>query len=127
MYCPKCLNDTLKVASSGVVKLTFNGKSKSTSQFFYNLSQDTEQEILEKLENVLEDYFKYYSNFQNQSLIDSIEATSIDFKCSQGCILTVSHKVNVISLIFTMDNLKALATKQALKYNVPLKLKDTRS
>ena len=60
MYCPKCFNDTLKVASSGVVKLTFNGKAKATSQFYYNLAQDKKEEILKKLEDVIVDYFSYY-------------------------------------------------------------------
>ncbi len=47
MYCPVCFNDTLKIASSGVVKLSFNSKAKSTSQFFYNLAQDKDEDILQ--------------------------------------------------------------------------------
>ena len=47
-FCPVCFNDTLKIASSGVVKLTFNGKAKATSQFFYNLTSETTEEKLKK-------------------------------------------------------------------------------
>ena len=64
--------------------MTFNGKAKSTSQFFYDLNSDRESDICEKLEKVIVDYFSYYSTFQNKSPVQHIEAFSIDFKCSQG-------------------------------------------
>ena len=122
MYCPKCFNDTLKVASSGVVKLTFNGKAKATSQFYYNLAQDKKEEILKKLEDVIVDYFSYYSNFQNKDPIDTVDAVSIDFKCSNGCILTVSHRVNVIGVIFQKDELDEIIKRLATKYSIPTNL-----
>ena len=87
MYCPICFNDTLKIASSGVVKMTFNGKAKSTSQFFYDLKHDQEKDVLLKLDKVIADYFIYYSSFQNQDPIETVEATSIDFKCLNKCVL----------------------------------------
>lgn len=122
MYCPKCFNDTLKVASSGVVKLTFNGKAKATSQFYYNLAQDKKEEILKKLEDVIVDYFSYYSNFQNKDPIDTVDAVSIDFKCNNGCILTVSHRVNVIGVIFQKDELDEIIKRLATKYSIPTNL-----
>jgi hypothetical protein len=123
MYCPMCFNDTLKIASSGVVKLTFNGKSKSTSQFFYNLNQDSSKEIIEKLDFIIKDYFVYYSNFQNKDPIESVEAVSIDFICRNGCILNVSHKVNVIGLIFDKKDLIESLEKMGKKYSLDIKLK----
>ena len=72
MYCPICFNDTLKIASSGVVKMTFNGKAKSTSQFFYDLKHDQDHEIQEKLDKVVADYFAYYSNFPDGRLLHQI-------------------------------------------------------
>jgi hypothetical protein len=123
MYCPICLNDTLKIASSGVVKMTFNGKAKSTSQFFYSLNDDKPEVIIEKIEGVIKDYFIYYSNFQNKDPIEKVEAVSIDFKCSNGCILNVTHRLNVIGLIFNVDDLKESLEKLAIKYNIPISLK----
>ena len=123
MYCPVCFNDTLKIASSGVVKFAFNGKSKSTSQMFYNLSQDKDEEILQKLEAVIKDYFVYYSGFQNKDVIQFIDCYSIDFKCSNKCVISVNNKVNVIGLIFSQNELKEIADRLAKKYDIPIDLK----
>ena len=122
MYCPVCFNDTLKIASSGVVKLTFNGKSKSTSQFFYDLKSDREADLQEKLEKVIADYFAYYSNFQNQDTIDTIEATSIDFVCSNGCVIGVNNRLNVVGLVITKEMIKVAAEKVGAKYKISVKL-----
>ncbi|MAZ47188.1 MAG: hypothetical protein CME65_01415 [Halobacteriovoraceae bacterium] len=123
MYCPICFNDTLKIASSGVVKMTFNGKAKSTSQFFYDLKHDQEKDVLLKLDKVIADYFIYYSSFQNQDPIETVEATSIDFKCLNKCVINVSHKMNVIGLVFTKTMLIDSLNRMSVKYKIPLKLK----
>ena len=123
MYCPICFNDTLKIASSGVVKMTFNGKAKSTSQFFYDLKHDQEKDVLLKLDKVIADYFIYYSNFQNQDPIETVEATSLDFKCLNKCVINVSHKMNVIGLVFTKTMLIDSLNRMSVKYKIPLKLK----
>ena len=123
MYCPICFNDTLKIASSGVVKMTFNGKAKSTSQFFYDLKHDQDHEIQEKLDKVVADYFAYYSNFQNQDPIQTVEATSLDFVCSNKCVINISHKMNVIDLVFTKEMLKDSLHRLSAKYKIPLDLK----
>ena len=123
MYCPVCLNDTLKISSSGIVKMTFNGKAKSTSQFFYNLAQDRDEEILGKLEGVIKDYFMYYSGFQNKDEITEISCHSIDFKCDNKCVINVNHKVNVVGLIFSNDEINEIANRLAQKYQIPINLK----
>lgn len=123
MYCPVCFNDTLKIASSGVVKLSFNGKSKSTSQFFYNLAQDKDEDLVQKLHDVIKDYFVYYSGFQNKDPIQTVDAFSIDFKCNNRCVISVNNRVNVIGLIFTKAELQEALETLAKKYEIPIALK----
>ncbi len=123
MYCPVCFNDTLKIASSGVVKFAFNGKAKSTSQFYYNLSQDKDQDILDKIDGVIKDYFVYYSGFQNKDPIQQVDAFSIDFKCKKGCVISVNNKVNVVGLLFSKSELETSLVKMGQKYQIPLDLK----
>ena len=123
MYCPVCLNDTLKLASSGVAKFSFNGKAKATSQFFYNLSQDKKADLDEKLHKVIKDYFIYYSGFQNKDPLKFVEAFSIDFKCSNGCVINVSHRVNIIGVLFEKNDLQKILTELGAKYDIPLELK----
>ncbi len=122
MYCPVCFNDTLKIASSGVVKFAFNGKSKSTSQFFYNLTQDTDSDLLNKIDHVVQDYFEYYSNFQNKTPITEVLAYSIDFVCENGCVVDLSKKLNVVGLLFSQEELNNSVLKFGEKYNIPVDL-----
>lgn len=123
MYCPVCLNDTLKLASSGVAKITFNGKAKSTSQFFYDLTLDRKEHIAQKLEDVIRDYFKYYANFQNKDPIKFIEVFSIDFKCENKCVIKASHRVNVVGVLFGVDQLELALLKVGKEFDIPLELK----
>lgn len=123
MYCPICFNDTLKVASSGVVKVTFDGKSKSTSQFFYNLKQDKPQELTSKIRHVITEYFSWYATFQNQDPIKNIEMTSCDFLCSTGCKLNINHRLNIIGLIITKQDLIQMVETEASQFNIALHLK----
>lgn len=124
MYCPVCFNDTLKIASSGVVKFSFNGKAKATSQMYYNLTQDRDEDLLKKVSDVIEDYFKYYSGFQNKDPIQFIEAISIDFKCNNKCVINVNTRVNVIGILFSQNQLQQIVEENAKKHNIPLDLKD---
>lgn len=122
MYCPVCFHDTLKLASSGVVKVSFNGKSKSTSQFFYNIVTDTNDELGQKFQTVVKDYFSYYSNFQNQSIIDSMQLYSNDFKCSAGCTLNINHKVNILGLVLPKELVVPIVEKMSTRYQTPIDL-----
>lgn len=122
MYCPVCFNDTLKIASSGVVKVTFNGKAKSTSQFYYNLKQEKPIEIYKKYRAVAADYFSWYSTFQNKDLIKNIELTSCDFICSNGCKLSLNNNLSVINLVIPIEEVKQISESEAKRNNIPIKL-----
>lgn len=122
MYCPICFNDTLKAASSGVIKLTFDGKSKSTSQFYYNTKQETVEDIYKKLTGVVAEYFIWYATFNNKDPIRDIEAFSSDFICSTGCKLTINHRLNVYEILLDKKDVLNIVTQQAQKYNIPLNL-----
>ena len=120
MYCPVCFNDTLKIASSGVVKVTFNGKSKSTSQFYYNLLQERPLELSNKFRAVVADYFQWYSTFQNKDFIKTITLTSHDFICTNHCSLSVEYKLSVVDLVLTKENIREIAHSEAKRFNIPL-------
>lgn len=123
MYCPVCLNDTLKLASSGVVKFSFNGKAKATSQFYYNIKTDSSAEVKEKLDHVIKDYFIYYSGFQNKDSIEEVEAFSIDFKCENKCVISVGHRLSIIGILFDKESIKESLERLAKKYQIPINLK----
>ena len=122
MYCPSCLNDTLKIASSGVVKLTFDGKSKSTSLFYYNLKEETQVSLNKKLREKVAEYFQYYSNFQNKTQIKEAFIFSSDFKCANGCSISLQQKFNVINLVIKAEDYFDILEEEADKYEIDIDL-----
>jgi hypothetical protein len=122
MYCPVCLNDTLKIASSGVVKLTFDGKAKSTTQFYYNLKEETPINLNKKLRNVVRDYFQYYSEFQNKNTIKEVYAFSSDFRCANGCAMSLEKKFNILDLVIDKDDFFNILDEEAEVYELEINL-----
>jgi hypothetical protein len=106
MYCPTCLNNTLELNSRGVIRLLFNGKSKNTSLFSYNLATDTQEKLERLLIEKVKDYFKWYGDFQNKTPIKSFECYTTDTKCKKGCIITPdSNKASVINVLFSSERI----------------------
>lgn len=122
MYCPSCLNDTLKIASSGVVRMTFDGKSKSTSQFYYNLKEETQLSLNKKLREKVAEYFEYYSNFQNKSVIKEIYIFSSDFKCANSCAISLEQKFSVVNLVIKAQDFLDIIEEEAEKYDIEIDL-----
>lgn len=120
MYCPVCLNDTLKIASSGVVKMTFDGKAKSTTQFYYNIKEETPITLNKKLRTIIAEYFKYYSQFQNKTIIKEIFAFSSDFKCAKGCAMSLEKKFNILGLVIEKQDFLSILEEEAENYDISL-------
>lgn len=118
MYCPICFNDSLKVASNGVVRLTFDGKAKNNSQFYYNLNQETIDDVFKKFSEVVEDYLKWYKTFNNRPPIKEVQAISSDFICSNGCKLNISHKLTVEGVLLDKIHLQKIVTELAAKHEI---------
>ena len=123
MYCPKCFNNTLKLSSKGVVNVVINGKQMDTGRFLFNLSNRKKDQITKDLEEKLEEFFEWYSSFQNREAINSIELSSGDFFCEEGCRLGLNSKFSVVDVLIPR---KLLVTKlKALgeKYQMSIQLK----
>lgn len=119
MYCPVCFQNTLKIRSTGVVKLAFNGKSRNTSLFTYNLQKETHEQLLAKLREKIVDWMSFYSEFANKTPIKTFEAYSADFMCTNNCkIDIVNTKVSVVNLIYSVQEVKAMLKQEADKYGI---------
>lgn len=124
MYCPVCFQDTMKIRSSGVVRLKFNGKSTSTSIFTYDLQKDTEEQLLTKLRDKIHEFFVFYSKLKNLSPIKHFEAISGDFSCRNGCNLNVmTTKVSVIRVLYTVDEIQKLLEEESAKFGLEIQVK----
>jgi hypothetical protein len=114
----------MKIRSNGVIKLAFNGKSRNTSLFTYNLQKETQEQLLAKLREKVVDFFSFYSEFNNKTPIKTFEAYSADFLCSSGCKIDVmSTKVSVVGLIYTKPVVKDLLSEEGKKFGIEIEVK----
>ncbi|MFL5784047.1 MAG: hypothetical protein ACJ76H_05505 [Bacteriovoracaceae bacterium] len=123
MYCPVCFQNTLKIRSSGVIKLAFNGKSRNNSLFTYNLQKETHEQLLAKLREKIVDWMSFYSEFANKTPIKTFEAFSADFMCINNCkIDIVNTKVSVVNLVYTPQEVKAMLKQEGQKFGIDVEV-----
>ena len=119
-YCPECFNTSLELKNSGKVYLYFDGKKKESSVFLYNIEKDSAEEIHQRLEEKLEDFFKWYGSFDNKLTINKVEAISPDFVCDEGCTLAAGFQPSVGGVLFEESVFQELVEETATKYGVDL-------
>ena len=119
MYCPVCFQNTMKIRSSGVIKLSFNGKSRNTSLFTYNLQKETQEQLEAKLKEKIVDFFSFYSEFNNKTPIKNFEAYSADFICTNSCKLDMmSTKVSVVGIVYPVQTVKKMLSEEGKKFGI---------
>ena len=123
MYCPVCFQNTMKIRSSGVIKLSFNGKSRNTSLFTYNLQKESQEQLDAKLREKIVDFFSFYSEFNNKAPIKNFEAYSADFVCTNSCkIDMMSTKVSVVGIVYSVPSVRAMLQEEGKKFNIPVEV-----
>lgn len=111
----------MKIRSTGVVKLAFNGKSKNTSLFSYNLQKDTHEQLLAKLREKIVDFLSFYSEFANKTTIKVFEAYSSDFQCTTGvCKIDMNTKVSMVGLLYSSAEVKTMLNEEAKKFGIDI-------
>ncbi len=123
MYCPVCFQNTLKIRSTGVIKLAFNGKSRNNSLFTYNLQKETHEQLLGKLREKIVDWMSFYSEFTNKTPIKNFEAYSADFLCTSNCkIDMITTKVSVVNIVYSAQEVKNLLKEEGKKFGVDIEV-----
>ena len=123
MYCPVCFQNTMKIRSSGVIKLSFNGKSRNTSLFTYNLQKETQEQLDAKLREKIVDFFSFYSEFNNKTPIKTFEAYSADFMCTNGCKIDVMNtKVSVVPIVYPAQVVKNMLKEEGKKFGIDIEV-----
>jgi hypothetical protein len=113
----------MKIRSNGVIKLAFNGKSRNTSLFTYNLQKETQEQLLAKLREKVVDFFSFYSEFNNKSPIKNFEAYSADFLCTNACkIDMLSTKVTVVGSVYSINEVKSILQEEGKKFGIDIEV-----
>jgi hypothetical protein len=109
----------MKIRSTGVIKLSFNGKSRNTSLYTYNLQKETQEQLDAKLREKIVDFFSFYSEFNNKTPIKNFEAYSSDFMCTNACKLDMmSTKVSVVGIIYPPALVKSMLQEEGKKFGI---------
>lgn len=113
----------MKIRSNGVIKLAFNGKSRNTSLYTYNLQKETQEQLLAKLREKVVDFFSFYSEFNNKTPIKNFEAYSADFMCTNSCKLDMmSTKVSVVGVVYPSQVVKAMLQEEGKKFGIEVEV-----
>jgi hypothetical protein len=111
----------MKIRSSGVVKLSFNGKSRNTSLFTYNLQKETQEQLEAKLREKIVDFFSFYSEFANKTPIKVFEAYSADFMCTNSCKIDImSTKVSVVGIMYSQQKVRSMLQEEGKKFGIDI-------
>jgi len=118
MYCPKCLNDTLKLRANGVIKISFNGKHRDNSLFTFNFTKETPLKMEKNLIQKIDEFLSWYSHFNNKNKITVFEAVSSDFVCDNKCQIDGNTKISVIGPIFSNETIVKIINPLCEKYKI---------
>jgi len=123
MYCPVCFQNTLKLRSNGVVKLSFNGKSRNTSLFTYNLAKDSGADLAIKLREKITEFMVWYNEFKNKPPVKTIEVFSSDCQCSNSCkIDLVNTRISVIGVMYSFKEIQHIMQEEGAKHGIEVAL-----
>lgn len=123
MYCPVCFQNTLKLRSNGVVKLSFNGKSRNTSLYTYNLAKDSGADLALKLREKITEFMVWYSDFKNKPPVKTVEVFSSDCQCSNSCkIDLVNTRISVIGVMYTFKEIEFIMQEEGAKHGIEVVL-----
>jgi len=113
----------MKIRSSGVIKLSFNGKSRNTSLYTYNLQKETQEQLESKLREKIVDFFSFYAEFNNKLPIKNFELYSADFMCTNSCKIDVMNtKVSVVGIVYPRPLVKAMLMEEGKNFGIDIEI-----
>lgn len=122
MYCPKCLNNSLRINAKGVVDIIINGKKRDSGRFIFHTAESEREAMLADFETKCEEFFQWYSNFQNKEPINRLELTTSDVKCENGCRFSAMDKFSAVNNIIDAKTIKEIIDRVGPKYNLTVEL-----
>lgn len=88
-------------------------------RFLYNLNDHRKDQIVRDLESKLDEFFKWYSNFQNKEPISRVSLSSADFICEEGCSIGLNTRFSIIDILIprktVIEKLEELSEKHHLR------------
>ncbi len=119
-YCPKCLSASLEINEHGIVHVIVNNKQRDTGRFLYNIVKQSKDQIKEEAKKTIDDFFGWYSKFDNKDPISSVELSSSDFKCVEGCPIDIRIRFSVVDVLLSSNEIMEIIEDLAKKYSLSI-------
>jgi hypothetical protein len=123
MYCPKCLHNTLRFSSKGVVGVVINGKQMDAGRLLYSVDDLQNDRTQKELHGKIEEFFRWYSNFNNPDPIQTLELLTADLRCQNNCSLPHHYKVTIVDNLIPSKSVMGILEKMGVKYKMEIKIK----
>lgn len=122
MYCPKCFNSSLHFNTRGIIHVIINGKQMDSGRFLYNLDHLDDPQFLSDLKDKIEEFFKWYSHFQNQEVITSVELCTSDVICDNKCTISIDQKFSILDIMIRKSTLLKILDDLSRKHRLKIEL-----
>ncbi|MGB0454887.1 MAG: hypothetical protein ACPGJV_14350 [Bacteriovoracaceae bacterium] len=111
-YCPACYNPALQLKSRGVIELIVDDKQMDSGRFLFN-SEMNEREVEKHLVKKIEEFMRWYSNFNNKKPIEKISILTNAIACTNKCSLPISFKGSVLDYLLDRKKVMEMIKKSA--------------
>lgn len=124
LYCPKCLDSSIQLESSGKVHFIINGKHQETSQLlFRDLLGSGPEEFLAEFEHKIDEFMKWYKQFKHRDPIRSIQVFTNNYRCKNGCAFSPNLKFSVIDTLLPAKRVVEIVRKAGDRHGIETSLK----
>ncbi|MDC1174589.1 hypothetical protein OAT67_04320 [Bacteriovoracaceae bacterium] len=123
MHCPTCFNNSLHFDEKGVIEIIINKKQMDAGRIIYNLDPREKEKMFVEFKRKVEEFFKWYSTFQNKEPLCQVELVTASVKCDSGCKIPPNLKSSVIDSIISSSLVREEFEVLAKKYHLEIELK----
>ncbi len=117
------MNQSLFIKRKGVIDIFINGKKRDNGRFLYDMDSAREDKLLADFENKCEEFFQWYSNFNNQDPIEYVELLTVDVKCENNCKFSPMERFSAVDVVIKREDIEEILTDLSEKYKMTLQLK----
>lgn len=124
MYCPQCFSNTLVITSKGVIDIYINGIKRDNGRILFSTEAGDFERTKLEFAKKCDEFFQWYSQFQNKNTIEIVELITPDVKCQNGCRFSPMDKFSAVDVVFKREFIAKTLEDLAAKYRIAIKLKE---
>ena len=92
-------------------------------RFLFNLeNEEKSKQFKPALKVKVQEFFKWYSNFQNKEPINLVAIDTSDMMCEHGCVITAKSKFSIVDILLSKSELLELLDQEANRWGIEIKI-----